>query len=170
MTTDIRMVMFGEVGGRYSYHCSESDIAYYVEKCAKAGIQRIVTSYYHAPMPDYPYFLTHRGRLLQVEPYAYGQQSALSMLVRRAHEYGLQVVAFINVGMGGQWLPVEHLLSGEVRPYIRLIGAGAEQEKYWTHTRDGKTWLDIGPRSPLGAYGYLAALRLASQMGKWGAQ
>lgn len=153
---DAHTVMYGEVGGRYSYHCQESDIAYFVEKCARAGIQRIGHSYYHAPSPEYPYFLMHRERFLQSEPYEYGENSPLSILVRHAHEHGLEVMSFINVGMGGQWIPVEHLVSGEVRPYVRLLGAGEDQAKYWTRTRDGKTWFDVGPRDPLGAYGYLA--------------
>jgi hypothetical protein len=149
------MIMYGEIGGRYSYHCTEDDISYFVERCAEAGIQRIGHSYYYAPMPEYPWFVTYQGRLLQLDPFSYGETSPLSILVRRAHDLGLQVVSFINAGTGGQWIPVPHLRSGEVYPYIRLFGAGVEQEKYWTKTCDGKTWLDIGPRDPLGAYGYL---------------
>lgn len=151
-----RLVMVGEVAGRYAYHYRESDIVSFVEKCADAGIQRILHSFYHAPSPNYPSYLMHRDQLMRVEPFAYGDQSPLSRLVHRAHAAGIEVVPFVNVATGGQWMRAEYLASGEVWPYVRLIGGGAELAKYWTRTRDGKTWLDIGPRDPLGAYGYLS--------------
>jgi hypothetical protein len=148
--------MIGEVGGRYSYNCQEEDIAYFVDKCAQAGIQRIMHSFYHAPSPEYPEFLMHKGRLLQIEPFTYGPNSPLARLVSRAHAAGIEVVSFVNVGTGGQWVGTDYMASDEVWPYVRLIGGGEEQGQYWTRMRDGRTWLDIGPRDPLGAYGYVS--------------
>ncbi len=156
MMSDVRLTMFGEVGGRFFSTCQDNDIASFVETCAQAGMQRIVCSYYHYPTPDFPQFIMHKGQYMRIEPFEYGERSPLARLVRRAHQHDIQVVAFVNVATGGQWIRADYVASGEVWPYVRLIGAGPEQQKYWTHTRDGKTWLDIGPRHRLGATGYLA--------------
>lgn len=151
-----RLTMFGEVGGRFGFSVSDSDIAYFVEKAAAAGMQRLVCSYYHHPTPDFPSYLLHRGQLMRIEAYEYGERSPLAHLVRRAHASGLQVVAFVNVALGGQWIRSDYVASGEAWPYVRLIGGGIEQSRYWTHTRDGRTWLDMGPRLALGSAGYVA--------------
>jgi hypothetical protein len=154
MKKDVRLVMFGEVGGRYSHNCQESDIAYFVDKCWRAGCGRIAHSYYHAPSPEYPSYLMHKDQLTRVEPFAYGDESPLARLVHRAHDRGIEVVPFVNVSTAGQWIRADYMASGEVWPYVRLVGGGQEQAKYWTRTRDGRTWLDVGPRDPLGACGY----------------
>jgi hypothetical protein len=156
MKRDVRLTMVGEVGGKYSYNCTDDDIAYFVDRCSQAGVQRIIHSYYHAPSPDYPEYLMHKDGLIRLEPYAYGEKSPLARLVRRAHDAGIEVVSFINAATGGQWVRADYMASGEVWPYVRLVGGGKEQEKYWTRTRDGKTWLDIGPRDPVGAVGYVS--------------
>ncbi|HBY97751.1 MAG: family 10 glycosylhydrolase [Ardenticatenaceae bacterium] len=156
MTSDVRLAVVGEVGGRFSHTCDDRDIAYFVEKCARAGIQRIIHSYYHYPSPKYPSYLTHGNQLMQVEPFAYGAESPLARLVRRAHDAGIEVISFVNVATGGQWIRADYLASGEVWPYVRLIGGGRELDKYWARTRDGRSWLDHGPRSPLGAVGYVS--------------
>lgn len=156
MSTDVRLAMVGEVGGKYSYNCREEDIACFVDRCVRAGIQRIIHSFYHAPSPHFPSYLMHRDQLMQVEPFAYGPESPLERLVHRAHAAGIEVVSFVNVATGGQWIGTDYMASDEVWPYVRLIGGGKEQAKYWTRTRDGKAWLDIGPRDPLGAYGYVS--------------
>lgn len=150
------LAMVGEVAGRFGNTWEERDVAYFVDKCAAAGIQRILHSFYHYPSPSYPSFLMHRDGLMQIEPFGYGEASPLAHLVRRAHAADIQVITFVNVATGGQWIRADHLASGEIWPYVRLIGGGRELEKYWTRTRDGRTWLDHGPRSPLGAYGYVS--------------
>jgi hypothetical protein len=153
---DVRFVMIGEVGGKYSYNCRESDIVEFVDKCAQAGIQRIMHSFYHSPSPNYPSYLMHQDQLMRVEPYQYGDKSPLARLVHHAHATGIEVISFVNVATGGQWIRADYMASGEVWPYVRLIGGGRELKEYWTRTRDGKTWLDIGHRDRLGAYGYLS--------------
>ena len=152
----VRLAMAGTVAGRYEHQCTESDVDYFVTRCSEAGIQRIIHSFYHAPSPDYPEYLMHKDQLLQLEPYGYGSQSALAWLVERAHDAGIEVATFINVATGGQWVRADYLASPAVWPYVRLIGGGLELEKYWTRTRDGKTWLDIGPRDPMGGVGYVS--------------
>jgi len=150
------LAIIGEVGGKFSHTCQESDIAYFVEKCSRAGIQRIIHSFYHYPSPNYPSYLMHKNQLMRIEPFEYGSDGPLAHLVRRAHDAGIEVVSFVNVATGGQWIRADYMASGEVWPYVRLIGGGRELEKYWTRTRDGKTWLDHGPRGPVGAIGYLS--------------
>lgn len=156
MSSNARLVMVGEVGGQFSYTATPRDVAYFIDKCAQAGIQRIIHSFYHSPSPNYPSFLMHRDQLMQVEPYGYGSESPLAHLVRLAHDAHIEVITFVNVATAGQWIRTDYMASGEVWPYVRLIGGGRELENYWTRTRDGKSWLDHGPRSPLGAYGYVS--------------
>jgi len=153
---DSRFVMIGEVGGKYSSNCHESDITEFVEKCSGAGIERIVHSFYHSPSPNYPSYIAHRDQLIQVEPFKYGDDSPLARLVHHAHNAGIEVISFVNVATGGQWINADHMASNEVWPYVRLIGGGEELQRYWTRTREGKSWMDIGPRDRLGACGYLS--------------
>jgi len=156
MKNNVSLAMVGEVAGKYSNTWNERDIAYFVDKCASVGVQRILHSYYHYPSPSYPSYLMHRDELMRIEPFGYGEDSPLAHLIQRAHAAEIEVIPFVNVAMGGQWIRTDHLASGEVWPYIRLIGGGRKLEKYWSRTRDGKTWLDHGPRSSLGAYGYVS--------------
>lgn len=149
-----RLAVVGEIAGTYSYTATAADIQRFVSKSAAHGVDKLVVAHYHSPTAEFPGYLRSGDSYLRIEPYQYGDGNPLAILRALAADAGMSVAPFANVATGGQWIRADYLSSGECWPYVRLIGGSVELDEHWTRTRDGRCWLDHGPRAAVGAYGY----------------
>ena len=143
----IDLVLWCGVGGLYFESFYEKDIGTFVEKCAEAGVTRLIPSFYISPVKSHRWLIRHLEVEAAYEPYEYGEKSPLKVLVRHAHDCGLEVHPHVPLGSEGGWMRVSPV--GELGVFARMSKFARDHPEYWTKTQDGRGWLDVNRREKL---------------------
>lgn len=128
----IDLVLWCGVGGLYFESFYEKDIATFVEKCAEAGVKRLIPSFYISPVKSHRWLIRHLEVEAAYEPYEYGEKSPLNVLVRHAHDCGLEVHPHVPLGSEGGWMRVSSV--GELGVFARMSKFARDHPEYWTKT------------------------------------
>ncbi len=149
---EIPLHLVGAVIGEYYISSKDQDeqIGRFIEKCAKAGVKKYTPCLVIGALRRHPWVLTHmpcgtneveyRGLMQYNE---YGANSPVKTLVKRAHEFDIEVHPYIHVPTAGVWAPYANSPAGEYNPVGWVTKFAADNPEYWTKTQDGVGFLDI---------------------------
>ncbi len=117
--------------GLYEYDATDDDIAVFLDKCAEAGVRRLLACFYRDCVSD-----------------------RFGTMVEGAHKRGMEILGYRAIGNMGSRDLLYHSNVGEPWP-PKVWGYALTYPGCWTRTREDRTWLEYDFRHPLGQRGYL---------------